>query len=328
MTQLQLPEPPNDRELRIAAAQDLLESFLASLSPRTRRAYDGDIRDFSRFLAADSSRAAIERFLSAGPTNANRLALDYRTNLVERGLAPATIARRLSALRSIVEMGARFGGVNWSLKIKSPKVESYRDTTGPGRDGWRRMVEAARSRLASPSGDGARAVRDLAIVRLLHDLMLRRSEVVGLDVAQIEEGDGRPTAAWVLGKGRADRQRLELPPITGDALKAWLAIRGRGPGPLFTRIGRASMTPGAAPRRLSGWSVWSIVRDLGETAALPRSVHPHGLRHEGITRAIEVGSGLMGTMKAARHRDSRTTQRYIDRYEDPTARIHRQISED
>ena len=122
MTQLQLPEPDRDRGLRIAATEDLLEAFLGSLSPNTRRAYDWDLRDFSRFLGAASSQAAISQFLSAGPGMANLQALDYKTDMVDRNLAPRTIARRLSALRSVVEMGRAVAAITWSLWVKSPKI--------------------------------------------------------------------------------------------------------------------------------------------------------------------------------------------------------------
>jgi len=327
MTQLPALIETHGPALPTLTVADLLEAFLSSLSPRTRRAYDGDVRDFARFLGVPSPRDAVELFLGRGPSEANRAALAYRSDMSgRRHLAPATIARRLSALRSLVELGATIGGIAWSLKVRSPKVEAYRDTTGPGHDGWRRMVEAARSRQAC-TADDPRAARDLAIGRLLHDLMLRRAEVTGLDLEHVELADGAPAAVWILGKGRSSRERMELPPVTSAALEAWLAIRGRGPGPLFCPVG-ARWGHAGELRRLSDWSVWHSIREMGEDAALSRSVHPHGLRHEGITRAIETGAGLMDTQRAARHADPRTTQRYIDRYNDPSAAIHRRISED
>lgn len=113
--------------------------------PRTRRAYDGDIRDFARYvypeLAAPDPRQAVGLLVASGPGGANLLALGYRKVLEARGLSSATVARRLSALRSAVEFAGTLGLVEWTLRIKRPRVEAYRDVRGPGRDGWRRMVE-------------------------------------------------------------------------------------------------------------------------------------------------------------------------------------------
>jgi len=311
------------------STDELIEAFLSALSPRTRKAYDGDLRNFARFLGDVPLRVAVEFLIQNGPRHANQLALAYTVWMRdERHLCPATIARRHSALRSLVEAAATIGDVTWSLKVRSPKVETYRDTTGPGREGWRRMVEDVRSRTGAPSQAGAKATRDLAIVRLLHDLMLRRSEVAGLDLEHVEERGGTPAAIWILGKGRSDRQRFEIPNATGLALEAWLAARGRQPGPLFCPLDRPIPATGA-PRRLADGSInRNVVGDVGRRAKLARPVRPHGLRHEGITRSIELGATLLETQKAARHVDPKTTERYIDRFNDPTARIHRQISED
>jgi integrase/recombinase XerC len=67
----------------------------------------------------------------------------------------------------------------------------------------------------------------MAIVRVLFDLALRRSEVTGLD---LEHVDIRANRLWVLGKGRKERKAMTMPPRTLNALKAWLKRRGMQPG--------------------------------------------------------------------------------------------------
>src|SRR5262249_57201015 len=59
----------------------------------------------------------------------------YRGAMLDAGLAPATVNRRLSALRSIVQLGRTFGMVTWSLEIDGVKTKAYRDTAGPGLPG-------------------------------------------------------------------------------------------------------------------------------------------------------------------------------------------------
>ena len=62
-----------------------------------------------------------------------------KADLLKRGLATATIARRLAALRSMVKLARALGRIAWTLDIAGPKAEPYRDTRGPGLDGWRTL---------------------------------------------------------------------------------------------------------------------------------------------------------------------------------------------
>jgi integrase/recombinase XerC len=287
-----IPGPEPERVLAGSEITDaeVLASFLGSLSPHTRRAYSGDLRALGRHLGNVSSGEAVRCLLGGGPGPANRVALAWRSAMEASGLSAATIARRVAAVR------------------------------GPGRGGWRAMV----AELAA--GEGPLAARDLAIVRLLHDLMGRRGEAVGLELQHLEvDGGGRPVSVWILGKGRSARERKELAPVTVAALEAWLKIRGLAPGPVFLRLDRKLSPP---YRAMDGGSIARIVARAGVRAGLDRPVRPHGLRHEGITRAIEMGESLLDVQIAARHADPRTTQRYVDRVRDPSARISRLISED
>src|SRR5262249_9593815 len=143
-----------------------------------------------------------------------------------------TVNRRLSALRSIVRLGRTFGLIAWSLEIEGVKAKAYRDTRGPGVDGV-----VAVKREAANHASPAKAARDVAIVRLLFDLALRRGEIVGLDLAHFDARAGRLS---VLGKGRREREWRTLPPRTLSALKTWLKHRGKKPGPLFINFHHAN----------------------------------------------------------------------------------------
>ena len=103
-----------------------------------------------------------------------------REQMESRKLSPATINRRLSALRSMVEQAGTLGLVNWELKIKGPRSRSYRDTSGPGTRNVRRMLELVQAR------HDKKGVRDFAILRLLYDLALRRGEIVSLDLEDLD----------------------------------------------------------------------------------------------------------------------------------------------
>src|SRR5262249_45118911 len=148
--------------------------------------------------------------------------------------------------------------------------ESYRDTRGPGVDGVRRLLGAIQ---------GPTAARDCALVRILYDLGLRRAEAVSLDLADVDLDAG---TAQVLGKGRREKVRLSLPGPTREALSAWLAQRGTEPGPLFLALDRAHRG-----HSLTGSGLYAVIRELGRRAGI--RARPHGLRHAGITRLLDLG---------------------------------------
>jgi integrase/recombinase XerC len=291
----------------------LVQAFLSGRSPRTLRAYHADLKDFARWAGAPDATEAARRLLAAGPGGANAAALAYRAALVERGLAPSTTARRLAALRSLVRLGRTLGLVSWTLQVEVPRAETLRDTRGPGRDGFHRLLAQLQGRT------DAKGARDRALLRLLFDLALRRAEAVGLDREHLDLAGG---VVWILGKGRSQRERLSLPRPTRAALVAWLAFRGDASGPLFTSLDRARKGAG----RLSGSAVYAIVRDLGERAAL--RVRPHGLRHAAITEALDrTGGDVRRVQRFSRHRDVRVLTRYDDNRQDLAGDVARLVAE-
>ena len=120
--------------------------------------------------------------------------------------------------------------VPWTLEVKDVRREAYRDTKGPGSSGFVKLLDEAR-RQGGPKGS-----RDVALLRLLFDLALRREETVSLDVEHLDLVAG---TVKVLGKGKTQRQQMTLPASTQDALRAWLDQRGEQPGPLFVNFDRA-----------------------------------------------------------------------------------------
>src|SRR3954453_14446022 len=93
--------PPPDL---LGPAARLAAAFFAGRSPHTLRAYRRDLEDFARFAGGASAEAAGRLLLAGGQGPANEGALRYRASLLECGLAPATVNRRLAALRSLVKL--------------------------------------------------------------------------------------------------------------------------------------------------------------------------------------------------------------------------------
>jgi integrase/recombinase XerC len=101
-------------------------------SENTKREYQKDLKDFFLFIAKkEPSRDLVLEFLHLEQRHAVAVVLKYKAHLIKKKLAEATVNRRLSAIKSMVEMGRRLGVCNFSLDdVKGEKVETYRDTMG------------------------------------------------------------------------------------------------------------------------------------------------------------------------------------------------------
>lgn len=303
------PSSLPDVGLSQEAVARLVDAFLSGRNARTLIAYRQDLNDFRAFLTVKDLSCAAACLIGQGPGIANETALRYKTNLRDRGLSPATINRRLAALRSMVKLGRTLGLVGWTLEISNVKAQAYRDTRGPGREGFSALLITA-------GKQKPKAIRDRAILHLLFDLALRRAEVVALDVADVDFTKGTIS---ILGKGREQKEILSLPALTAEALRAWLDVHPTKTGPLFVNFDRAAKGQG----RLTGAAVYYLVRRYGELAGL--KTRPHGLRHAGITEAVKLaqahGYGLEEVLDFSRHTDVKTLMIYRDRERNAQGRL-------
>ena len=298
-----------------SAAHSLIDSFLSGRNARTLAAYRNDLEDFRAFLKAKDLDEASRMLLGQGHGEANAVALAYRTDMVERKLQAATINRRLSAVRSLVKLGRTLGMVPWTLDIDNLKTQAYRDTRGPGRQGFRLLLEELDETAGRADG---KSLRDRAALHLLHDLALRRAEVVSLD---LDDVDLESSTLRVMGKGRTEKEPLTLPDPTKMALAAWIEIRGEAAGPLFLNFDRAGKG-----ERLTGTGLYLMVRSLGKKAGI--TVRPHGLRHAGITKALDVTNGnVRAVQRFSRHRDIRILSVYDDNRSDLGGDVARLVAD-
>lgn len=290
---------------------DLLEAFLAGRSAATLRAYDQDLRDFQAFLGSDTVKDAASVLVGSAPGAANALALAYKTDLQRRGLSPASINRRLAALRSLVKMARTLGLVTWSLEVDGLQSAPIKDSRGPGLVGFQRLLEELEGR------KDEKAVRDRAILWLLYGLALRRGEVVSLDLADLDLENG---TLRIQGKGRSYKEALSLPPKVKAALALWLEVRGSEQGPLFTNFDRRG-----GRGRLTGTGLYKLVQELGAGAGM--TVRPHGLRHAAITRALDLTNGdVRSVQKFSRHKNIQTVVLYDDSRRDMGGAVARLVA--
>ena len=294
----------------------LYAAFLAGRTEHTLRAYANDLEGFSRFFGQPSPQAALALLLQSAPGDGDAILLDYRAHLSDGGLTPATINRRLAAISSAVKLGRTLGLTLWTPEIDGVKAQTYRDTLGPGIEGTRAMLAKARSQ------NGVKAARDAALIRLMFDLGLRRGEVCGLDIADLDIANHR---LWIKGKGRAQKESRTLPPVTLACLNAWLALRSGtaldSEAAIF--VGLCGRTHG---QRLTGRGLYHVISGIGARAGL--KTRPHGLRHASITAALDMNNGdVRAAQLHARHADPQTTIRYDDNRRDLAGRVAQTLAD-
>jgi integrase/recombinase XerC len=286
-----------------SVAQDLDDvwgDFLKShLSPRTQRTYATGINDFFLCLTGiGADPQQIRDFLDLPQHQAIGVVLKYQTKLVERGLAPATINTRLSAIKSLASYARKLGQCRFSLEdITHVRVEKYRDTSGVGVDAYRDILnEVDRSTV--------KGKRDYAILRLLWDNALRRGELVATNI-----GDFRDGKLWIIGKGKTQQQSIDLAPRTLAALEEWLAVRaGTATEPLFIALDGRSRG-----KRLTGRSVARVVDWTATDAGVTKHLSPHRVRHSSITTFLDASGGDVRTaQRLSRHSRLDTLMIYDD----------------
>jgi integrase/recombinase XerC len=297
------------------ARQRPIEAFLAGRAEKTKTAYASDLRAFALWLNVATPEEAIAYLLDQSAGDANALALDWKADMLEAKAASATVGRRLATLRSLTRAARMTGRITWQLDVSAPKGEAYRDTKGPGAEGVDRM-------LAATPGDSFVGARDRAIIRMLFDLALRRSEVAELTLDRI---DLNAKTVSILGKGRRERQELTIPAPTLAAVRAWLkqrATRALRSQHVFVNvdptIGEGKKT---ADERLTDRSIARIVNRAGRRAGLEKRVAPHALRHAAITTALDEGHDPRSVMRFSRHRRLDTLMLYDDARHDTAGDI-------
>jgi integrase/recombinase XerC len=268
-------------------------------------AYRADLEQFARFLGQHDLDRGCDQLLSYEAGLANEVVLSYRSHMLESGLAPATCNRRLAAVRSMVKLARTIGRVTWTLEVPAVRSEPYRDTKGPGLQGFRAIYDAASRQ------KGTLAVRNTAILRVLWSLGLRRAELIELDLAHLDQQGKRLS---ILGKGRRERKWMELPAKTMEAINAWIQVRGSHDGALFTNLDRRTKRA-----RLSGAGLYQIVTRLGESVGI--KTRPHGLRHATISQRIASGMTLPEVQDFSRHSNIATLMLYNDRLHDAAGRL-------
>ncbi|HWP02429.1 MAG TPA: site-specific tyrosine recombinase XerD [Gemmatimonadaceae bacterium] len=280
--------------------------YLALERGSSRRTVDSYLRDIRRLALFAAQRGVYD------PASIDATLLrEYIYHLKDSGLAPTSIRRNVSGLRTYFRFLLADGIV---AADPSERLELPRR--------WRTLpnvlTQAEVERLlAAPQQDEPMYYRDRALLEVAYSSGLRISELVGLETRDIIMEDG---LVRVMGKGGKER----LVPLGRAALGA-LALYLRELRPRLdkgeTSAGRVFLNARGGP--LSRMGAWKIVRRHVARAGIDKRVSPHTLRHSFATHLLERGADLRAVQEMLGHADISTTQIYTHVDREYLRKVHR-----
>jgi integrase/recombinase XerD len=277
-----------------------LDLFLAhvrvekGLSANSVEAYGRDLRRYLGFLS--------ERGLSSWPEVRRADLQAHLAWLVSHGISARSQARALSAIRALHRLLAaeRIAAEDPSDEIEAPRPA-------------RRLpellsVDEVERLLAAPRPRTAAGARDKAMLELLYATGLRVSELVTLDVNQVDL-----ESRVLLARGKGSKERLvPVGAPAAEAVRRYLA----GPREALLR-GRRSRDLFVTPRggRMTRQGFWKLLGRHARAAGIRRAISPHKLRHSFATHLLSGGADLRAVQAMLGHADISTTQIYthVDR---------------
>ncbi|WP_296898309.1 tyrosine recombinase XerC [Thiohalocapsa sp.] len=290
--------PPADTATGPAATGDRwLDAFLHHLTHERRlspHTVDSYRRDLLRVLAWRR-----ERPVAAWPELTDGQVRRYVADRHRSGVSARTLARELSALRTLFEYLLREGAtsLNPARTVRPPKAKRrLPNTFDPDQLGA--LIDAGPDQ---GGDDDPLTLRDTAMVELFYSSGLRLAELIGVDTRDIDPADATLT---VVGKG-AKTRRVPVGQAALAAIQRWLQVRG-----LLAGQDEPALFVSSRGRRIHPRTVQQRLRQWAEQRGAGRNLHPHLLRHSCASHLLESSGDLRAVQEMLGHADISTTQVY------------------
>lgn len=260
------------------------------LSANTRQAYERDLRLFCKTLGFKNSDALV---------NVSREQITgYMTQLKEKGLAAATIARKLAAIKAFYRFMTAEGYMDanpaevveaGTKGIKLPRVLSEDEVV--------RLLN-------QPDITTAEGFRDRTMLEVLYATGMRVSELINLTLDRVDLN-----MKYIIAFGKGSKERIvPLGSVAAEFLQQYLEkVR-----PKLTHAGRNTNIVFLAfgGHELTRQRFWQIIRAYGRKANINKALTPHILRHSFATHLLDNGADLRSVQELLGHSDISTTQIY------------------
>ena len=282
------------RVLRLPDLDHCKAAVLNSLgSPASRRVYEYAIDQFIAWYCSEP-RLAFNRIV----------VVRYRLYLESRHLAANTINQQLAAVRRLAHEAADSGLLSPELAAGISRVKGVKQL-GFRSGNWL-SAEQSSEVLKHAGGDTMRGKRDYAMLAMLFGCGFRRSELVGLELDEIQMRQGHWAAVDLIGKGGHIRT-VPIPNWVKAALDQWTRAAGVCEGKIFRAVAGRGKVWGSG---LSQNVVWYVVRTCCARAGLEH-IAPHDLRRTCAKLCHDRGGELEQIQFLLGHASVQTTERYL-----------------
>jgi len=259
-----------------------------NVSPYTVRNYTTDLLGFFNFLKTKrvDSLKEVDRHVLRG----------YLSHLMEQGFVKSSIARKLSAIRSFYRYLLREGVVSASpVADTSPKLDKRLPTF--------LTLEEIERLLKAPDLSKPQGQRNRALLELLYASGLRVSELVSLNLAQVDLDTGE-----IRVRGKGSKERITL--MGKPAINALTTYLNQGRPKLLSTRGSSALFLNRYGGRLTERSVQKTLEKYAKIANVGKRVHPHMLRHTFATHLLDGGADLRVVQELLGHANLSSTQIY------------------
>ncbi len=276
----------------LASAERQLDSFFDYLryerrnSPRTISAYQQDLKRLSRYCDKQG--------ITGWSDVDNLLGRKWLGSMHQYGLSGSSIQRILSACRSFYR---------WLIREQHVSSNPFELLKAPRRP--RKLPSTLDidtvQQLVALKGDEPLTCRDRAILELFYSSGLRLSELVSLDIADVDLSTGE---ARVTGKGNKTRI-VPVGRFARSAIQQWLSVR-----PKLAKDAEQALFVSQRGGRLARRSVEKRLKEWAIRQGISRNVHPHMLRHSFASHMLESSGDLRAVQELLGHQNISTTQIY------------------
>ena len=276
---------------RVDPVDDFLDYLLAArgVSPNTISAYRHDLDDYCAYL----QREHVELVSSAQRANI----IAYLLDLERQGRSTATVARRLAALKSFYRFLKEKGAIERdpTTHLETPRLQKRLPQV--------LSEEEVGKLLAQPDRRTVTGRRDRAMLELLYATGLRVTELVSLNVSDLNfEGK------YVRCVGKGSKERLI--PVGSVALRAVREWLDSGRSDLLHGRPERALFVNQRGHRLTRQGMWKILKQHAAAAGITKVITPHTLRHSFATHLLANGADLRSVQEMLGHADISTTQIY------------------
>ncbi|HVL24526.1 MAG TPA: tyrosine recombinase [Thermomicrobiales bacterium] len=283
--------------------QDQIAQFLGSLeserkfSPNTIAAYRNDLQQFASFLASPPENEGLEPVTEWARLTDEHL-MSYLLHLRERSYAASTVARKTAAMKSFCAFLRANGvtGGELGAKVSSPRVDKYVPKAISPEEVARLLEQPAKA-----DGQKPEAIRDKAMLEMLYATGMRVSELVSLNVDDLEMVRGEVRCPGKSGRSRVvplNQRALDAVSVYLDDARLHLADEET-----------TSLFVNHRGGRLTRQGFWLILKSYAQQAEI-EDITPHTLRHSFAMHALKHGADIRDVQQLLGHVSLSTTQVY------------------